>query len=409
MLVTLAAVLVFVLLILLLVFLLNIAAAKLLPGGEVRIAINHDDEKALTVSPGKTLLATLSDEKIFIPSACGGGGTCGMCKCRIPEGGGSFLPTERNHISRAEMKEDVRLACQVKVRNDMQIELPEEIFSIQQWRCRVRSNRNVATFIKELVLELPDGEALQFRAGGYIQIGIPAYDELSYSSFDVEQEYREEWDKYRLWDLKASNPEETSRAYSMANHPAEGNIVMLNVRIATPPPKLWGKVPPGVGSSYIFGLKPGDTVTVSGPYGEFFIKETEREMVYIGGGAGMAPMRSHLFHLFRTLATGRKVSFWYGARSRREMFYDEDFKALEQEFPNFSYHVALSDPQPEDEWDGPAGFIHTVLYEEYLNNHEEPEELEYYMCGPPVMVSSVEKMLYSLGVEKEMIAYDQFS
>lgn len=409
MLVTLAAVLVFVLLILLLVSMLNVAAAKLLPGGEVSIAINHDEEKALKVSPGKTLLATLSDEKIFVPSACGGGGTCGMCKCRVPEGGGSVLPTERNHISRAEMKDDVRLACQVKVRNDMRIELPEEIFSIQQWRCKVRSNRNVATFIKELVLELPEGEELQFRAGGYIQIGIPAYDELSYSSFRVEDEYREEWDTFNLWDLKASNPEETSRAYSMANHPAEGNIVMLNVRIATPPPKLWGKVPPGVGSSYIFSLQPGDTVTVSGPYGEFFIKDTEREMVYIGGGAGMAPMRSHLFHLFRTLQTGRRVSFWYGARSRREMFYDEEFRALEQEFPNFSYHVALSDPQPEDAWKGPTGFIHTVLFEEYLDTHEEPEELEYYMCGPPVMVASVEKMLYSLGVEKEMIAYDQFS
>jgi len=409
MLVTLAAVLVFVLLILLLVSMLNVAAAKLLPGGEVSIAINNDDEKALRVSPGKSLLVTLSDEKIFVPSACGGGGTCGMCKCRVPEGGGSVLPTERNHISRAEMKDDVRLACQVKVRNDMRIELPEEIFSIQQWRCKVRSNRNVATFIKELVLELPEGEELQFKAGGYIQIGIPAYDDLSYSSFRVEDEYREEWDSFNLWDLKASNPEETSRAYSMANHPAEGNIVMLNVRIATPPPKLWGKVPPGVGSSYIFGLKPGDTVTISGPYGEFFIKDTEREMVYIGGGAGMAPMRSHLFHLFRTLETGRRVSFWYGARSRREMFYDEEFRALEQQFPNFSYHVALSDPQPEDAWDGPTGFIHTVLFEEYLDTHEEPEELEYYMCGPPVMVSSVEKMLYSLGVEKEMIAYDQFS
>lgn len=409
MLVTISAVLVFVAVVILLVTLLNLAAARLLPQGKVRITINDDPDKEMTVSPGRTLLATLSDEKIFVPSACGGGGTCGMCKCRITEGGGQILPTELNHISRAEAKENMRLSCQVKVREDMKIFVPEEIFNIRQWECTVRSNSNVATFIKELVLELPPGEKLVFKAGGYIQIDIPEYDEIAFSGFDVASEYRPEWDRFRMWDLKAKNSEATFRAYSMANHPAEGNIVKLNVRIATPPPKLWEQAPPGVGSSWIFSLRPGDKVRISGPYGEFFIRESDREMVYIGGGAGMAPMRSHLFHLFRTLKTPRKVSFWYGARSRREMFYDEEFRAIAEEFPNFSYHVALSDPQPDDHWDGPTGFIHNVLYEHYLKNHEEPEEIEYYMCGPPIMVASVEKTLYNLGVEKEMISYDEFS
>lgn len=409
MLVTLSAVLVFVAVIILLVTLLNIAAAKLLPQGKVTLTINDDADKQLAVSPGRTLLATLSDEKIFIPSACGGGGTCGMCKCRVVEGGGQILPTELNHVSRAEAKENVRLSCQVKVREDMSIVVPDEIFNIRQWECVVRSNGNVATFIRELVLELPPDDALKFKAGGYIQIDIPAYKDLSFSSFEIGGEYRGDWDKFRMWDLKAVNSEPTFRAYSMANHPAEGNIVMLNVRIATPPPKLWDKVPPGIGSSWIFNLKPGDKVRISGPYGEFFIKDTQREMVYIGGGAGMAPMRSHLFHLFRTQRTTRKVSFWYGARSKKEMFYDEDFKAIAAEFPNFSYNVALSEPEPGDNWNGPTGFIHNVLYENYLKNHEEPEEIEYYMCGPPIMVSSVERMLYNLGVGKEMIAYDEFS
>jgi Na+-transporting NADH:ubiquinone oxidoreductase subunit F len=409
MLVTLSAVLVFAVLIVFLVTLLNAAAAKLLPKGNVTITVNDDTDGKLSVRPGRTLLSTLSDEKIFVPSACGGGGTCGMCKCRITEGGGNILPTELNHVSRNEAKDHVRLSCQVKVREDMKIYVPEEIFNIRQWECTVHANNNVATFIKELVLELPPGEQMQFRAGGYIQIDIPAYEELPFSRFDVAAEYREEWDRFRMWDLRARNNEPTFRAYSMANHPAEGSIVKLNVRIATPPPKLWDTAPPGVGSSWIYSLKPGDRVRISGPYGEFFIKDSEREMVYIGGGAGMAPMRSHLFHLFRTLKTGRKVSFWYGARSRREMFYDEEFRAIAQEFPNFGYHVALSDPQPGDNWDGPEGYIHTVLYDNYLKDHEEPEEIEYYMCGPPVMVASVEKMLYSLGVEKEMIAYDEFS
>lgn len=409
MLVTLSAVIVFVAVIILLVTLLNIAAAKLLPQGKVTLTINDDADKQLAVSPGRTLLATLSDEKIFIPSACGGGGTCGMCKCRVIEGGGQILPTELNHVSRAEAKEDVRLSCQVKVREDMSIVVPDEIFNIRQWECVVRSNSNVATFIRELVLGLPPDEALKFKAGGYIQIDIPAYKELFFSGFDIGGEYRSDWDKFRMWDLKAVNSEPTFRAYSMANHPAEGNIVMLNVRIATPPPKLWDKAPPGIGSSWIFNLKSDDKVRISGPYGEFFIRDTQREMVYIGGGAGMAPMRSHLFHLFRTQRTTRKVSFWYGARSKKEMFYDEDFKAIAAGFPNFSYTVALSEPEPGDNWEGPTGFIHNVLYENYLKNHDEPEEIEYYMCGPPIMVSSVERMLYNLGVGKEMIAYDEFS
>jgi Na+-transporting NADH:ubiquinone oxidoreductase subunit F len=290
----------------------------------------------------------------------------------------------------------------------MKIHVPDEIFSIQKWECKVKSNKNVATFIKELILDLPDDEILDFQAGGYIQIDIPEYKNLSFNDFFVEDEYHPDWDKYNVWGLVANNDEPIFRAFSMANHPAEGNRVMLNVRIATPPPPLWNDVPPGLASSYIFNLKPGDKVTISGPYGEFFIKESEREMVYIGGGAGMAPMRSHLFHLFETLKTGRKVSFWYGARSVREMFYDDHFKQIEKQFPNFSYHVALSDAMEEDNWTGPTGFIHQVLHDEYLSLHEDPTELEYYMCGPPPMISAVEGMLDNLGVEPEMIAYDSF-
>ena len=409
MLVALSAVLVFVAVVTLLVALLNAAAGKLLPQGKVVITINDDYENALSVSAGRSLLSTLSDEKIFIPSACGGGGTCGMCKCRITEGGGQVLPTELNHISRSEVKQDVRLSCQVKVREEMKIYVPEEIFNIRQWECTVRSNRSVATFIKELVLELPEKEKLEFKAGGYIQIDIPEYRNIRFSDFDIGKEYRDDWDRFGMWQLASRNDQATFRAYSMANHPAEGNIIILNVRVATPPPDLWQSAPPGVGSSYIFNLKPGDKARVSGPYGEFFIRGSDREMVYIGGGAGMAPMRSHIFHLFRTVKTSRKVSFWYGARSRKEMFYDEEFRAIAEEFPNFTYHVALSEPLPGDNWDGLTGFIHNVLYESYLKNHEEPEEIEYYMCGPPVMISAVDKMLYSLGVEKEMISYDEFS
>ena len=388
-----------------LVVLLNYAGSNLVNRGKVKILINDDAEKSPEVEAGSTLLNTLAAEKIFLPSACGGGGTCGMCKCQILEGGGEVLPTEKTQLSRAEMKDHVRLSCQVKVKNDLKIHVPEEIFSIQKWECEVVSNQNVATFIKELILRLPAGENLNFKAGGYIQIDIPPY-ELTYADFDVETEYRGDWDKYNMWRFKSKLDEEIFRAYSMANHPAEGNIVMLNVRIASPPPGM--DVPPGKASSFIFNLKPGDKVMVSGPYGEFFAKNTEREMLYIGGGAGMAPMRSHIFDLFYSKNTQRQVSFWYGARSVREMFYDDEFKKLAADHPNFSYNVALSDPLPEDNWTGPVGFIHQVVLENYLKNHPAPEDIEYYMCGPPPMIAAVNRMLYNLGVDKETIYYDEF-
>ncbi|MGD9489360.1 MAG: NADH:ubiquinone reductase (Na(+)-transporting) subunit F [Calditrichaceae bacterium] len=391
--------------ILILVAALTYAESKLVQKGKVKININGDEEKSPEVESGSNLLATLSNNEIFLPSACGGQGTCGMCTCKILEGGGDPLPTEESQLSRAELKENIRLACQVKVKTDMKIQIPDEIFNIQKFECTVRSNDNVATFIKELVLELPAGEKLDFKAGGYIQIYIPPYN-LSYKEFDIQKKFHPDWDKYNLWDLKASNDEEIFRAYSMANHPAEDNIVMLNVRIATPPPGT--DFPAGISSSFIFNLKPGDKVTVSGPYGEFFIKETDREKLYIGGGAGMAPMRSHLFHLFHTLKTDKKVSFWYGARSKREMFYHEQFQAIADKFPNFNYNVALSDPLPEDNWDGPVGFIHQVVLDNYLSKHEAPEDIEYYLCGPPMMIKAVNDMLYNQGVEKEMIAFDEF-
>tara|TARA_Y100000389_G_scaffold151152_1_gene150868 strand:+ start:10919 stop:12154 length:1236 start_codon:yes stop_codon:yes gene_type:complete len=402
-----ASILVFSLIILLLVLMLSIAEKKLLPQGDAKILINGDNEKSPTVKPGGSLLSSLSNQSIFIPSACGGGGTCSQCKCQVLSGGGDILPTEVSHFSRSEIKDNYRLACQVKVKGDMEVKIPDEIFNIKKWECTVKSNYNVATFIKELVLELPEGENLDFESGGYIQIDIPEY-ELKFSEFEVETEYREDWDKFKMWDLKAqnNNPEEF-RAYSMANHPAEGNIVMLNVRIAHPPPNKWD-APPGIASSYIFNLKPGDKVVISGPYGDFFIKDTDREMVYIGGGAGMAPLRSHLFHLFHTLKTGRKVSYWYGARSKREMFYDNHFKKIAEKFPNFSYNVALSDPTPEDNWDGYKGFIHQIVLDNYLSKHDDPTEIEYYMCGPPMMNSAVSKMLDDLGVDKEMIDFDDF-
>ena len=395
-------------LVLMLVLILNFAESKLLPQGDVTIEINGDSEKNIKTRPGSTLLSVLAGQSVFLPSACGGGGTCAMCECQVMEGGGEILPTETGHIGRSKAKENWRLACQVKIKDNMKIQVPDEIFSIQKWEATVESNNNVATFIKELVLNLPEGENLKFQAGGYIQIDIPEYHNLSFSDFEIENEYHPDWDQYKIWDLIANNDEPVFRAYSMANHPAEGNRVMLNVRIATPPPALWNEAPPGLASSYIFNLKPGDKVTISGPYGEFFIKDTEREMVYIGGGAGMAPMRSHLFHLFQTLKTGRKVSFWYGARSVREMFYDEHFKEIEKKFSNFSYNVALSEPMEEDNWSGHTGFIHQVLYDEYLENHEDPTEIEYYMCGPPPMINACDGMLDSLGVDKEMIAYDSF-
>jgi len=402
-----SSILVFSVLILFLVILLSIAEKKLLPQGDAKILINGDNEKSPSVKPGSSLLSALASHNVFIPSACGGGGTCSQCKCQVLNGGGDILPTEVSHFSRSEIQDNFRLACQVKVKGNMEIKIPDEIFSIKKWDCVVKSNDNVATFIKELILELPNGENLDFQSGGYIQIDIPSY-KLNYSEFDVEDEYREDWDKFKMWDLVAENdnPEEF-RAYSMANHPAEGNIIMLNVRIAHPPPRKWD-APPGIASSYIFNLKPGDKVTISGPYGEFFIKDTNREMVYVGGGAGMAPLRSHLFHLFHTLKTGRKVSYWYGARSKREMFYDDQFKAIEKKFPNFSYHVALSDPMEVDNWTGFTGFIHQVVLDNYLSNHEDPDEIEYYMCGPPMMNKAVTGMLYDLGVEDDMIDFDDF-
>ena len=399
---------VFTVVVLILVLILNFAESQLLPQGDVTIEINGNPEKSITTRPGSTLLSALAGQSVFLPSACGGGGTCAMCECQVFEGGGEILPTETGHINRKQAKDNWRLACQVKIKENMKIHVPDEIFSIQKWECTVESNQNVATFIKELVLNLPEGENLDFQAGGYIQIDIPEYHNLGFNDFSIEEEYHPDWDKYKIWDLVANNDEPVFRAYSMANHPAEGNRVMLNVRIATPPPPLWDQVPPGLASSYIFNLKPGDKVTISGPYGEFFIKDSDREMVYIGGGAGMAPMRSHLFHLFHTLKTGRKVSFWYGARSVREMFYDEQFKQIQEEFPNFSYKVALSEPMEEDNWTGHTGFIHQVLHDEYLAKHEDPTELEYYMCGPPPMINACDNMLDSLGVDKEMIAYDSF-
>ena len=394
--------------ILILVLMLNFAESKLLPQGEVTININGDDEKSMQLKPGPTLLSALATQNIFLPSACGGGGTCALCKCQVNEGGGEILPTEKGHISRSEAKDNWRLACQVKIKDDMKVHVPDEIFNIQKWDCTVRSNKNVATFIKELVLELPKGENLNFTAGGYIQIDVPEYHDLGFKNFDVEKEYHEDWDKFKIWDVVANNDEDCFRAYSMANHPAEGNIIMLNVRIATPPPALWDQVPPGIASSYIFNLKAGDKVTISGPFGEFFAKDTDREMIYLGGGAGMAPMRSHLFDLLDTQKTKRKITFFYGARSAREMFYHDDFTRLEKEFPNFKYVVGLSEPMPEDNWEGPTGFIHNVAFDQYLKDHEDPTELEYYMCGPPMMIDACDKMLYDLGVEREMIAYDSF-
>jgi len=389
--------------ILILVVILMIAEKKLVPQGKIKLTINDDPEKSPEVGAGRTLLTELSNQKIFLPSACGGGGTCGMCKCQVLDGGGDVLPTEKTHLTRKEIADNWRVACQVKIKQDMKIQIPDEIFSIQKFECEVISNNNVATFIKELKLKLP--EPMEFKAGGYIQIYIPPYN-MKYNEIDIEKEYHPDWDKYKLWDIKSTLDEEIYRAYSMASYPAEKDIVMLNVRIATPPLGL--NVPTGLASSFIFNLKPEDKVTISGPYGEFFIKDTEREKIYIGGGAGMAPMRSHLFHLFKTLETGVKVRFYYGARSLREMFYDDQFKKIAKKFPNFSYTVALSEPMPEDNWKGSTGFIHQVVQDEYLCNHEDPGEIEYYLCGPPMMIDAVNNMLYNMGVDEEMIAYDVF-
>lgn len=422
---------VFVGVILFLTSILMYAKSKLMPSGDVEIVINGDKEHPRTVKPGSTLLTVLSNENIFLPSACGGGGTCAMCKCQVMEGGGDVLPTEMNHLSRKDAKEHWRLACQVKVKNDMEIQVPEEIFGIKKWECEVISNYNVASFIKEFVVKLPEGEHLDFEAGGYIQIDVPAC-EVDYKDIDItahpdhhEQpdKFQMEWDKFGLWSLKMKNPEPIFRAYSMANHPAEGNIIMLTIRIATPPwdraNNKWMDVNPGICSSYVFSRKNGDKVTISGPYGEFFIKDTGAEMLYIGGGAGMAPMRSHLFHLFHTLKTDRKVTYWYGGRSKRELFYLEDFRKIEREFPNFSFYVVLSEPLEEDNWvvkkdindkegDGFLGFVHQAVIDQYLSKHEAPEEIEFYFCGPPLMNQAVLKMCDDWGVPPENVSFDDF-
>ncbi len=401
----------FLILVLSLVAILLFAKSKLMPSGIVTLDINNGT-KVIEVNPGSTLLNTLSENGVFLPSACGGGGSCGMCRCHVLEGGGDILPTEVNFFTRKQQQEKMRLACQVKVKEDMKIEVEDAVLGVQKWECEVVSNDNVATFIKEFVVKLPEGERLNFRSGGYIQIDIPKYDGLKFSDFDIQSEYHEDWDNMKMWDLVTKNPEPTYRAYSMANHPAEGNIVMLNIRIATPPwdrnAGSFAKINPGICSSYIFSLKPGDKLTISGPYGEFFVKDTPNEKMFIGGGAGMAPMRSHIFNLFHTEKTAKPVTFWYGARSAREIFYQDQFDAIKADFPNFDYTIALSDPKPEDNWTGSTGFIHQVIFDNYLKEHESPEDIEYYLCGPPMMTDAIVKMLDNLGVPAENIMYDNF-
>jgi Na+-transporting NADH:ubiquinone oxidoreductase subunit F len=391
-----------------LVFVLLAAKSKLVASGDVSIVINGKDAEAMVVSPGSTLLTTLANQKIFIPSACGGGGTCAQCRVQVDSGGGTLLPTEEGHITRGEAKEHWRLACQVKVKEDMGIRVDESVFSVQKWECEVLSNHNVATFIKEFKVRLPEGDKISFTSGDYIQIEIPPHD-VEYKDFDVEEEYHEDWDQYNIWKYHSVTTEAVERAYSMANYPAEGDdLVMLNVRIASPPPRAPEGTPPGKGSSYIFNCKPGDKVIVSGPYGEFHIPDTDNEMMFIGGGAGMAPLRSHIMRMLQTEKTKRKITYWYGARSKREMFYVEEFDKLAAENDNFEWYVALSDALPEDKWKGPTGFIHQVVLDEYLLKHPAPEDIEYYLCGPPMMNQAVLKMLDDMGVEPEMIRLDDF-
>ena len=390
-----------------LVGLLMVARRQLVSTGDVTITVNDDADKALRTAAGGTLLNTLAGSELFVPSACGGKGSCGVCKVKVLDGGGAVLPTELSHLDRGELRAGVRLSCQVKVKQDMRIEIPAELFDVRQWRCTVRSNHNVATFIKELILELPSGEAVPFRAGGYIQIEAPR-GSYSYQDIDVEDEYRADWDKFEFWRYTAQLDEEVTRAYSMANYPEETGIIMLNVRIASPPPRASEGTPPGKMTAYLFGLKPGDEVTISGPFGEFFAKDTEEEMLFIGGGAGMAPMRSHIYDQFRRLQTRRKVSFWYGARSLREAFYVENFDGIHAENDNFEWHLALSEPLPEDKWTGETGFIHQVVYNSYLKDHPAPEDVEYYLCGPPLMLKACMEMLDGLGVEPENILFDDF-
>ncbi len=403
------SVVVFLIITLILVVTLLVAKSKLLPSGNVKLNVN--DEKNAEVPIGGTLLNTLQSENIYLSSACGGGGSCGQCRCQVVEGGGEILPTETGFFTRKEQKEHWRLACQTKVKEDMKVVVPEEVFGVKEWECEVISNKNVSTFIKEFVVKLPEGEVMNFKSGSYAQIEIPKYD-IKYSDYEVEEEFRSDWDRFDMWSLTCKNDEETVRAYSMANYPAEGNIITLNVRIATPPMDRatgkWMNVSPGISSSYIFSLKPGDKVTMSGPYGDFHVQDTDAEMLYIGGGAGMAPLRAQVLDLFRTIKTGRKVSYWYGARSKKEIFYEEDFREIERNFPNFKFHIALSDPQPEDNWDGYVGFIHQVIHDEYLSKHDAPEDIEYYMCGPGPMANAVKGMLDDLGVERSQLFFDDF-
>jgi Na+-transporting NADH:ubiquinone oxidoreductase subunit F len=396
----------FTVVVMLLVSLILVARARLVSSGDVQIEINGDPDRTLTVPAGGKLLNTLADAGIFLSSACGGGGTCAQCKCQILDGGGSMLPTEEGHFTRGQRRDNWRLSCQVAVKQDMKIEVAPEFFGVKQWETTVLSNNNVATFIKELVLEIPAGESVDFRAGGYVQLEVPPH-EVRYADFDIEEQYRGDWEHFGLFNKVSKVNDTTIRAYSMANYPEEKGVIKFNIRIATPPPGT--DFPPGKMSSYVFGLKPGDKVKVFGPYGEFFAKDTDAEMVFIGGGAGMAPMRSHIFDQLRRIKTKRKISFWYGARSLREMFYEEDYNTLAAENENFEWHVALSDPQPEDNWTGMTGFIHNVVLENYLKNHPAPEDCEYYMCGPPMMNAAVVKMLKDLGVEDENIALDEFS
>lgn len=394
---------------LLLVIVLLVAKSKLVPSGNVKLTINGEKEAEVPI--GGTLLSTLQGENIYLSSACGGSGSCGQCRCRVVEGGGEILPTETGFFSRKEQKEHWRLACQTKVKEDMQVIVPESVFGVKEWECEVVSNRNVSTFIKEFVVKLPEGEVMNFQSGSYAQITIPPYD-IKYADYDIDEKFRGDWDHFDMWSLTCKNDTETIRAYSMANYPAEGNIITLNVRIATPPmdraTHKWLPVSPGISSSYIFSLKPEDKVRMSGPYGDFHIQDTDAEMLYIGGGAGMAPLRAQILHLFRTLHTGRKVSYWYGARSKKEIFYEEDFREIEKQFPNFSFHIALSDPQPEDNWTGYVGFIHQVIYDNYLKDHDAPEDIEYYMCGPGPMANAVKVMLEDLGVPRSQLFFDDF-
>lgn len=400
-------VIMFTIIIMSLVAVILVARSKLVSSGDVTIRINDNPDNDVVTPAGGKLLQTLANEGIFLSSACGGGGTCGQCRCKVTEGGGSILPTEEGHFTQGEIRDNMRLACQVAVKQDMKIEIDPEFFDVQKWECEVISNDNVATFIKELTLKIPEGEVVPFRAGGYVQLEAPSHT-VHYKDFDIAKEYHEDWDNFNLWRYTSTVDEPVIRAYSMANYPEEKGIIKFNIRIASPPPRAPEGIPPGKMSSYVFSLKPGDKITVSGPYGEFFAKDTDAEMVFIGGGAGMAPMRSHIFDQLKRLKSTRKISFWYGARSKREMFYVEDYDGLAEEFDNFEWHVALSDPQPEDNWEGYTGFIHNVLYKNYLKDHPAPEDCEFYMCGPPVMNAAVISMLKSLGVEDENILLDDF-